>query len=154
MFGKIKFIWTNCLKEMEMESVVKKVMRIIIVGLFLLASGFAGGYLFNRCGNAGDPPGAGADVSGYDNAAERIERAAGAVEAAGRNVGEAAGEIRIGVSEAGRVGELAGDIGDGTSRALVGVGGIADGIQRVMGILDGAEKRNAEMEDVVNSRLD
>jgi len=133
---------------------VKKVMRIIAAGLLLFCLGFAGGYLFNRIRSTGDPGRAAADVRSYDAAAERTELAAGAVADAAGNVAEAAGELGVGIIEAGSIAGIAGDIRDGTGRALGGAGGIADGIQRIMGILDYAEKRSAEMEAACGSGLD
>jgi len=138
-----------------MDDVIKKVMRtIIIVALLSFCAGFICGYLFNRIRSTGYQAGASADVSGYDTAAERAERAARAVAETAGNVAEAAGELRIGIDEVGSISGIAGDIGEGTDRALDGVGGLADGVQRIMGIMDGAEKRSAEMEAVSYRRMD
>jgi len=129
-----------------MEINVKKSLHTIAVCLFLYTLGFCTGYFFDRIRTSIHPAGAGADVSGYDAASERVERAADEIRNAAGNVREAAGEVKISINEAGSIGEIARDIGSGTDRALNGVGSLADGVQRIMGIMDAAEKRNAKME--------
>jgi len=142
------------LKKLEMKNAAKKVLVIIVIVVFLFGSGFGCGYFTYRNRNTGNTHGITADVRNYDEAAERVERAAGAVSDAARNVGEAAGEIRISIEAAGRIGEIAGDIRDGVEGAASGAGELADRIQRVMGILDAAEKRSAENESTGNNGLD
>jgi hypothetical protein len=137
-----------------MRDVLKTIAFIFTAGFFLFGSGFTCGYLFNRARSTGSQAGAFADVRNYDAAAGRIEYAAGTVENAARNIGEAAGEVRISVGEAGSIGDIAGGIGGGISRALDGAGSIAGGVQRIMAILDDAEKRNAEMETAGVNRMD
>jgi len=130
-----------------MKNNVKKVMRNIIIILLLFSLGFCVGYLFNRARAGINKTGTEADVRDYDEAAQRIERAEAAI-------GDAAGEVRISIDEAGIIREVAGNIERGNDRALDGVSGIADGIQRVMEILDKAEKRSADMEGGGNVGLD
>jgi len=137
-----------------MKSSAKKVLLVIAACLLLFCLGFSCGYLFDRIGSSIHPAGAGADVGGYDEAAGRIERAASAVGNAAGNVREAAGEVRISIDEAGSFREIARDIGSGTNRALDGLGDLENGIQRVMGIMDAAEKRNAEMETAGGNGMD
>ena len=137
-----------------MKSSVKKVMRNIIVCMLLLMLGFCGGYLFDRVRSGVNQAGTAADVRGYDEAAKRIERAEAAIGDATGSVRAASGEVRISISDAGRIREIAGDVADGNDRALSGVVDIADGIQRVMGILDDAEKRNKEMEGTCGVGMD
>ena len=133
---------------------VKKVFRVIAFILLLFCLGFVCGYLFDRSGNAGDTRRTAADVGGYDAAAKRIESAAGFVADAAGNVREASGEIRIIIDDVGNVREIACGIADGTVRALDGSWEIEDGIRRVVGILDDAEKRNKKMEEFGDSELD
>jgi len=137
-----------------MKSAVKKVICNIFIGLFLFSLGFCFGYLFDRIRVSGNQAGTAADVSGYDKASQRIERAANEIRNAAGNVREASGEIRIGIDEAGSIGDVARDIGRGNANAFVGLGGIESGIQHIMGIMDEAEKRNAEMENACDSRMD
>jgi len=137
-----------------MKNNVKKVMRNIIIILLLFSLGFCVGYLFNRARAGINKTGTEADVRDYDEAAQRIERAEAAIGDAAGNVREAAGEVRISIDEAGIIREVAGNIERGNDRALDGVSGIADGIQRVMEILDKAEKRSADMEGGGNVGLD
>ncbi|MDR0302470.1 MAG: hypothetical protein LBI04_09200 [Treponema sp.] len=137
-----------------MKSNVKKVMRFFIVGLLLFAAGFVCGRYFDRIRILGNQAGTAPDVRGYDAASERTERAKDAIEDAARNVSGAAGAVRIGVDEAGRITGIAGDVGFGIDRALDGTRGLADGIQRVMGIMDAAEKRNAKMEETGGGGMD
>jgi len=137
-----------------MENAVKKILRIFIICFLLFCFGFAAGYLFNRAGNNGYQAGAAADVSGYDTAAKRVEKSAAAIRDASANVAEAAGEIRINIDDVGIIASAAGDIRDGTVRALDGNLRIESGIQFIMGILDEAEKRNTEMEEVSDFGMD
>jgi len=137
-----------------MKSSAKKVLLVIAACLLLFCLGFACGYLFDRIGIPGDTTGAAADVSGYETAAQRVERAKTAIDDVAGNVREAAGEVRISIDEAGSIGEIARDIGSRTDRALDGLGGLENGIQRVMGIMDAAEKRNAEMETAGSNGMD
>ena len=137
-----------------MKSNVKKVMRYIIAGLLLFCIGFAAGYFSDRGRNSIHKAGITADVSGYDEAAKRIESATAAIRNVTRNVREAQGEVRIGVDEAGNIGGVAYDIREGAGRALDGAGDIESGIRLIVGILDEAEKRNAEMEEDSNNGVD
>jgi hypothetical protein len=132
----------------------KKVMRYIIAGFLFFCFGFAGGYLFNARGIPSDPAGAGADVANYDAAQERVSRAADEIRGAACNVRDASAEVRIGINDAGDIRDASLGVTDGIDRALYGAGQLEDGIQRVMGILDAAEKRNAEVEKDSYSRLD
>ncbi|MCL2186530.1 MAG: hypothetical protein FWB86_11890 [Treponema sp.] len=132
----------------------KKKFLFIIVCLLCFVSGFAGGRLFDRARSSINQAGAGADVGGYDKAASRVERAAESVRGAARSVNEAAGEVRIGIGEAGNIAEIAGDIRDGTVRALDRACGIEGGIQLITRILDEAEKRNPQMEEAGGIGLD
>ena len=129
-----------------MNSNVKKIFLIIAIGVSLFCLGFSWGYFFDRIRVAGNQAGTAADVSGYDEATRRIERTANEIRNAAGNVREASGEIRISIDDAGISAGIAGDIADANVRALNGVGSLADGVQRIMGIMDAAEKRNAKME--------
>jgi hypothetical protein len=137
-----------------MQSVVKKIIRIVIACLLLFIAGFASGVVFNRCRSSSNTAGVTADVSGYNTAAQRIEYTARAVEDAARNVSGAQGEVRISIDDVGSITRVAYDIADGTDSALVGTSRITDGVQRIMGILDEAEKRDAKMEASGGDRLD
>ncbi|MCL2252556.1 MAG: hypothetical protein FWC12_11685 [Treponema sp.] len=137
-----------------MKSSVKEIYLVVGSCFILFILGFIAGCLFNECRSDSDTQGVAADVGGYDTAAERVERAASAIGDAAEYVREAAGEVRISIDEAGSIGEIARDIGSGTDRALDGLSDIEDGIQRVMGILGIAEKRNAEMETTRNNGMD
>ncbi|MCL2808644.1 MAG: hypothetical protein FWD24_01120 [Treponema sp.] len=137
-----------------MKDAVKKNMRVVIIYLLLFCFGFCVGYLFDRIGNRINQAGAAADVGKYDKASERVERAADAIINAAGNVAEAAREVRVGFDEAGRIGNIAGDIADGVNSAYGGAYELADGIRRVMGILDEAEKRNATVEAVCCNGMD
>ena len=140
-------------KEREMTD-VKKNICVIAACVLLFCADFACGYLFNGIGNTGNQAGVAADVRGYDEAAKRIENAAGAVADVTRNVSEAAGAVRINIDDAGSIREIAGDIGKGAVIALDGIGRIEGGIRIIGIILDEAEKRNAEMEEHCGGGLD
>jgi len=133
---------------------VKKILRGIVIILFVFIIGFCFGYLFDRIRGSGNQAGTRADVSVYDEASQRVERAANEIRNAAGNVREATGEIRIGINEAGSIASVARDIGRGNTNALDGLSGIENGIQHIMGILDDAEKRNAEMENACDNRMD
>ena len=137
-----------------MKDAVKKILCIFAVCLFLFCLGFGSGYFFDRVRNTCDQAGTAADVRSYDTAAERVERTVGAVADAAGNVREAAGAVRISIDEVGDIAKIAGDIGDGAYRTLDGTGRIADGIQLIMGILDAAEKRDAQVETAGSYRMD
>jgi len=137
-----------------MKSSVKKIMRNIIIGVLLFSLGFCFGYLFDRIRVSGNQAGAAADVSGYDEASRRIERAASEIRNAAGKVSGASGEIKIGYDEAGIIANVAFDIGRGNENALDGLSDLEDGIQRVMGILGDAEKRSKEMEAACGCRMD
>ena len=137
-----------------MRSSAKKVMRNIIAGLLLFCLGFCSGYLFNRVRSAVYKAGAAADVRGYDEAEKRIERAASAVSDAAASVSEASGEVRISVNDVGIIREISGDIERGNVVSLDGLGDLEDGVRRVIGIIDEAEKRNEKMENDRDIRMD
>jgi len=137
-----------------MKTGVKKVMRRIAAGLLFFCAGFASGYLFDRCGNSINQAGITADVSGYDEAAKRVESAKAAIGDAAGKIREAQREVGISIDDAGNIAGLACGIRDGNVRALDGAGRIEDGIRFIMGILDEAEKRNAAMEEVGNNGVD
>jgi len=137
-----------------MKGVVKKVIYVIVACLLLLGINIGARYIFDGTRGTRNKTGTAADVGKYDAASERVERAAGAISDAAENVRGAHREVRISINEIGNIGNVARDIGDGINRTLDGTSDIADGIQRVMGILYEAEKRNAEMETASNNRMD
>jgi len=137
-----------------MKYVSKKIMRGIIAGVLLFCLGFCGGYIFDRFGIIRNQAGTAADVSGYDKVERRVENAKGSITDAAGTVRDASEEIRISINEVGGIGSVANEIGSGIDSALDGSRVIEIGIQRVMGTLDEAERRNKKMEEFSDSELD
>ena len=137
-----------------MKNAVKENLFFIVIIILLYGLGFAAGYLFDRAGNTGYQGGAAADVSGYDSASQRVEKSAAAIRDASASVAEAAGEVRNSIDDVGIITSAVGDIRDGTDRALDRTSRVESRVQFIMGILDEAEKRNTEMEEVSDIWLD
>ena len=143
-----------CKKRNEGKKNVKKILRNVGVGVLLFCFGFCGGYIFDRFGIIRNQAGTAADVSGYYKAEQRIEDAKGSITDAAGTVRDASEQIRISINEVGGIRSVANEIGSGIDSAFDGSRVIEIGIQRVMGTLYEAERRNKKMETSGDSKLD